>query len=141
MKLQSLYASRVIRLEQFKFTNMSSYSFSSTSFSSSETRNGTTTSHSYTEEQRSDPQGTTVHSTTQNDPNAPAVQEVRYFDAGGHEIPAERAAHRGLEGAPRADDSSRRIEDVSDQDRRESDVDRLYRERMEDEYAKREGGA
>lgn len=122
---------------------MSSYTFSSsTTFSSSETRNGRTTSHSYTEEQRSDPQGTTVRSTTQNVPNAPAVQEVRYFDAGGHEIPAERAAHRGLEGAaPANNGSNRRIEDVSDQDQRESEVDRLYRERMEDEYAKREGGA
>lgn len=123
---------------------MPSFSFSSTTFSSSQTRNGTTTSRSYTEEQRSDPSGTTVRSTTQNGPNAPAVQEVRYFDAGGHEVPAERAAHRGLGSAANATDinnSSRRIEDVSDRDQRESDVDRLYRERMEDEYAKREGGA
>lgn len=120
---------------------MSSYSFSSTMFSSSETRNGRTTNYSYTQEQRSDPQGTTVRSTTQGDPNTPAVQEVRYFDAGGHEVPAERAAHRGLGGAAPVNDSSRRIEDVSDHGPRESDVDRLYRERMEDEYAKREGGA
>ncbi|POS74940.1 hypothetical protein DHEL01_v206676 [Diaporthe helianthi] len=124
----------------------SSYSFSSTTFSSSSAHNGTTTTnHSYTEEQRTDPSGTTVRSTTQNGANAPAVQEVRYFDAGGHEVPAERAAHRGLGAAATADGnsnrSSRRIEDVSDQEQGETDVDRLYRERMEDEYAKREGGA
>lgn len=120
---------------------MSSYSFSSTSFSSSATRNGRTTGQAYTEEQHSNPQGTTVRSTRQNDPNAPPVQELRYFDAGGHEIPAERAAHRGLGGAAPPGDGSRRIEDVSDRDTHERDVDRLYRERMEDEYAKREGGA
>lgn len=120
---------------------MSFQSFSSTTFSSSQTRNGSTTSHSYTEEQHSNPQGTTVRSTTQNDPNAAPVQETRYFDAGGHEIPAERAAHRGLGGAAPSSGSSGRIEDVSDQSQHERDVDRLYRERMEDEYAKREGGA
>ncbi|KAK7700111.1 hypothetical protein SLS64_011129 [Diaporthe eres] len=121
---------------------MSSYSFSSsTTFSSSATRNGRTTSQAYTEEQHSNPQGTTVRSTRQDDPNAAPVQELRYFDAGGHEIPAERAAHRGLGGAAPAGDGGRRIEDVSDRDNHERDVDRLYCERMEDEYAKREGGA
>ncbi|KAI3394971.1 hypothetical protein diail_2029 [Diaporthe ilicicola] len=122
---------------------MSSFtSFTSTSFSSSETRNGQTTNQSYAEERHSNPQGTTVRSTTQNSPNEPAVEELRYYDAGGREVPAERAAHRGLEGsAPAAGAGSRRIEDVSDQARHQEDVDRLYRERMEDEYAKREGGA
>ncbi|KAK2616023.1 hypothetical protein N8I77_002742 [Diaporthe amygdali] len=121
---------------------MSSFSYSSTSFSSSQTRNGQTTSHSYAEEQHSNPQGTTVRSTTQNGPNAHPVQELRYFDAGGREIPAERAAHRGLGGAAPADgSSSRRIEDVSHQGHDLEAADRLYRERMEDEYAKREGGA
>lgn len=120
---------------------MPSYSFSSTSFSSSQTSNGRTVNQSYSEQQHSNPHGTTVRSTTQNNPNAPPVQELRYFDAGGREIPAERAAHRGLGGAAQSDNGSRRIEDVSDQGRHERDVDRLYRERMEDEYAKREGGA
>lgn len=120
---------------------MASYSFSSTTFSSSETRNGRTTNQAYTVEQRSNPQGTTVRSTTQNNPNEPAVQELRYFDGGGREIPAERAAHRGLGGAAPAGHSSRRIEDVSDRSHHQEDADRLYRERMEDEYAKREGGA
>lgn len=123
---------------------MSSYSFSSTSFSSSQTHNGRTTNRSYTEEQHSDPAGTAVRTTHQDGRGAPAVQEVRYFDAGGREIPAERAARRGLgpaAGAPGDSSSGRRIEDVSDRDQRQDDVDELYRERMEDEYAKREGGA
>lgn len=121
---------------------MSSYSFSSsTTFSSSATHNGRTTSQAYTEEQHSNPQGTTVRSTRQDDPNVAPVQELRYFDAGGHEIPAERAAHRGLGGAAPPGDGGRSIEDVSERDNHERDVDRLYRERMEDEYAKRKGGA
>ena len=118
---------------------MSFFSYSSTSFSSSETRNGQTTGHSYSEEQRSDPRGTAVRTTTQNNPNEPFVQDTRYFDAGGREIPADRAARRGLEGA--SVDNSRRIEDVSDPSHHQQAVDRMYRERMEDEYAKREGGA
>ncbi|KUI74406.1 hypothetical protein VM1G_10022 [Cytospora mali] len=127
---------------------MSFYSYSSTSFSSNQTRNGQTTGHSYSEEQRSDPQGTSVRTTTQNNPNEPVFQEMRYFDARGREVPADRAARRGLQGT--ATDNSRRIEDVSDSSHHQQAVDRLmsereadrmYRERMEDEYAKREGGA
>jgi hypothetical protein len=84
--------------------------------------------------------------TTQDGPNAPAVtqQEVPYFEAGGHEVHAERAAAQGClelgssRFAAQVNDRSRRIEDVSES---QSEVDRLYRERMEDEYAKREGGA
>lgn len=131
---------------------MSFFSYSSSSYSSSQTHNGQTSSHSYSEEQRSDPRGTAVRTTTQNNPKEPVLQELRYFDARGHEVPADRAARRGLRGAPAdaAFDSRRRIEDVSDHgyhpqagDRlmSERDADRMYRELMEDEYAKREGGA
>lgn len=127
---------------------MSFYSYSSTSYSSSQTHNGQTSGHSYSEEQRSDPRGTAVRTTTQNNQKEPALQELRYFDADGHEVPADRAARRGLQGVPA--DNSRRIEDVSDSsyhpqavDRlmSEREADRMYRELMEDEYAKREGGA
>ncbi|KAK7737890.1 hypothetical protein SLS53_006268 [Cytospora paraplurivora] len=130
---------------------MSFYSYSSTSYSSNQTRNGQTTGHTYSEEQHSDPHGTAVRTTTQNDPNQPFIQETRYFDAGGREIPADRAARRGLEGgAAHAVDNSRRIEEVSDPSyhqqaagrlEREREADRAYRGRIEDEYAKREGGA
>lgn len=129
---------------------MSFYSYSSTSYSSSQTHNGQTSGHSYSAEQRSDPRGTAVRTTTQNNPREPALQELRYFDAGGHEVPADRAARRGLRGVPAQDNITRRIEDVSDAgyhpqtgDRlmSEREADRMYRELMEEEYAKREGGA
>ncbi|ROV92755.1 hypothetical protein VMCG_09051 [Cytospora schulzeri] len=130
---------------------MSFYSYSSTSYSSSRTHNGQTSGHSYSEEQRSDPRGTAVRTTTQNNPKEPVLQELRYFDAGGREVPADMAARRGLQpSATQSTDNSRRIEDVSDSsyhpqavDRlmSEREADRMYRELMEDEYAKREGGA
>lgn len=44
----------------------------------------------------------------------------------------------GVQGG-RGNEGPRRIEDVSDE--KESENNRLYREKMEDEYAKREGGA
>jgi hypothetical protein len=63
------------------------------------------------------------------------VQETRHYDSQGREL---------LEGSGGAD-ASRRIEDVSGQQQAEKDTqaerDALYEERMEDEYAKREGGA
>lgn len=104
---------------------MSFYSYSSSStssYSSNQTRNGqTTTGHTYSQEQRSGPHGTAVRTTTaQTDPNQPLLQETRYFDAAGREVPADRAAaaaRRGLEagqGAAHAVDDSRRIEEVSD---------------------------
>lgn len=125
------------------------YSYSSTSYSSSQTHNGQTSGYSYSKEQRSDPRGTAVRTTTQNNPKEPALQELRYFDAGGREIPADRAAGMGLQPGTAAD-NSRRIEDVSDSGHHtqavdrlmsEREADRMYRELMEEEYAKREGGA
>jgi hypothetical protein len=47
-------------------------------------------------------------------------------------------AGRRVEGTETAD--RRRIEDVTDQEEQKEN-DRKYEERMEDEYAKREGGA
>lgn len=47
-------------------------------------------------------------------------------------------AGRRVEGAGSAD--QRRIQDVTDEEEQKKN-DRLYEERMEDEYAKREGGA
>lgn len=58
----------------------------------------------------------------------PMVTETRQYDNQGREL---------LGGGAGAD-TSRRIEDVSDT---QAERDRLYEERMEDEYAKREGGA
>ena len=96
-----------------------SFSYSS----SSSTINGETKSRSETT--YSDPSGTRVHRTNQEP--GQYVQEERYrTDSSGR----------------RVEDSSSgqaKIEDVTD---KEQDAkDREYEERMEDEYAKKEGGA
>ena len=60
----------------------------------------------------------------------PVVQETRRYDTQGRKMPEGAGGVTG--------DPQRRIEDVSDE---QAEKDRLYEERMEDEYAKREGGA
>lgn len=109
------------------FTSSSSYSFSSSSTSTS--NDGQTTGHRSTQQTTSDPtNGTTVHTSTQN-LGEPTVQETRHYDPQGREL---------LEGSS-GSNGSRRIEDVTDSKQAERDAE--YEERMEDEYAKREGGA
>ncbi|OCL05750.1 hypothetical protein AOQ84DRAFT_91561 [Glonium stellatum] len=97
----------------------SQYTFQSSSYkSSSSTVDGRTTS--YTESSHSDPSGTTIHRTSQQPGQKPTNETVH--------LPAS-----GSEGVQ--DGGTRqRIEDVTDKDRE-------YEENMEDEYAKREGGA
>ncbi|KAF2763102.1 hypothetical protein EJ05DRAFT_472040 [Pseudovirgaria hyperparasitica] len=103
----------------------SSYSYSSSSFSSStSTSNGQTTGQAYREESSSNLDGTTVRTTTQNLGEKP-VSETRQYDAQGRQLVGDTAT-RG----------QGKIEDIS-----EEEADKIYRERMEDEYAKREGGA
>ena len=100
---------------------MSSQSYStfrSSSYQSSTDSAGNT----YTEGTSSNPSGTTIHRVTQEAGRAP-VHETTRLPAGGSA--AQQVA--GLE-------NSKRIEEISDKDRE-------YEERMEDEYAKREGGA
>ena len=94
-----------------------SYStFQSSSYSSSTDSAG----NSYTESITTNPSGTTLHRTTQQ-AGQPAVTETTRMPAGGN------AQVEGM-------GSSRRIEDVTD-------ADQQYEENIEDEYAKREGGA
>ena len=100
---------------------MSSHSYStfqSSSYQSSTDAAGNT----YTQATSSNPSGTTVHRFTQEAGQTP-VSETTRLPAGG------KAASQvgGL-------DKTRRIEDVTD-------ADKAYEEKMEDEYAKREGGA
>jgi hypothetical protein len=59
------------------------------------------------------------------------VQETRHYDSQGRET-IEGGGGSGSNGG-------RRIEDVSDSKQAERDAE--YEERMEEEYAKREGGA
>ena len=100
---------------------MSSQSFStfqSQTYSSSSDSSG----NRYEEHTTSDPSGTTIHRTSQQAGQA-ATQETTRIPAGG-------AAAQQIEGM----DPSKRVEDVTD-------ADKLYEENIEDEYAKREGGA
>ncbi|KAL8745231.1 MAG: hypothetical protein Q9190_002613 [Brigantiaea leucoxantha] len=102
-------------------SNSQSYSsFTSQSYSSSSDGSG----NRYTESTYSNPTGTTIHRTSQES-GQPAVSETTRIPSNG-----TGAVESTTGGA------SRRIEDVTD-----TDADREYEERMEDEYAKREGGA
>lgn len=71
-----------------------------------------------------DDSGTTVKTAHQN-LGEPVMQEERRFDSEGRQIVG-------------GSDANRRIEDVDEEQRQR---DREYEERIEEEYAKREGGA
>lgn len=103
-------------------------SFQSQTFSStSSSINGQTTSH--TQHIQSDNSGTRVYQATQEPGQAP--REERYeIDNSGRRI-AEGSTSGSNQG---------RIQDVTDEEQQKEN-DRLYEERMEEEYAKREGGA
>jgi hypothetical protein len=99
--------------------------FQSTSYSySSSTVNGVTTSKS--ESVQTDPSGTRIHRTSQNQGERPIEERIEYDNTG-----------RRLQDAGA---SQGRIEDVTDKEE-QAEKDRQYEEKMEDEYAKREGGA
>lgn len=100
---------------------MSSQAYST--FQSSTYQSSTdSTGNTFTESTSSNPSGTTIHRTTQEAGRDPVSETTR--------LPAGGSAAQQVEGI----DNSKRIEDVSD-------ADQAYEERMEDEYAKREGGA
>lgn len=102
----------------------SSSTFQSASYSfSSSTVNGETRSRS--EATYSDPSGTKVHRSSQEPGQAVREERVEYDNAGRR---IEDAGTRG------------RIEDVTEKEGQEA-RDREFEERMEEEYAKREGGA
>lgn len=104
---------------------MSSQGFSSsTSFSYSSSSNGQSTGQTRSEHVQSGPEGTKVVREMQN-LGEPVTRETRQYDAQGREL---------VEGS--AGDTTNRITDVEQAER-----DRQYEERIEEEYAKREGGA
>jgi hypothetical protein len=104
-----------------------SFQQSSSSFSySTSSSNGATTGQAYKQESVTDSRGTTVRTTSQQ-LGQPSVEETRHYDHSGRE----------LQGDPTGPGSTQRITDVTD----ETDADRRYQEAMDDEYAKREGGA
>ncbi|SMY23235.1 unnamed protein product [Zymoseptoria tritici ST99CH_1A5] len=98
----------------------SSFSFSSSSNSSS----GQATGQASTKQTFVDADGNKTVKTSNQTLGQPAVHETRQYDSRGQALGDN--------------DSSRRIEDVSDE---QAENNKLYEERMEDEYAKREGGA
>lgn len=113
-------------MEHFTINMSSNSTFQSfsTSYSSS-SFNGQTKSHSETT--YSDPSGTRVHRTSQNPGEVVREERFEVDNAG-----------RRVESAGSGDQA--RIQDVTDTEEQKKN-DRLYEERMEDEYAKREGGA
>ncbi|KXL43426.1 hypothetical protein M433DRAFT_155910 [Acidomyces richmondensis BFW] len=120
-----------LTMSQNQQTNSSftTTSFTTTSISSS-TSNGQTTrtGHRAAQQTSTDPSGTTTVRQATQDLGEPVVERERRFDADGREM---------IGGG---DDLGRaRIEDVSEVGQEERD--RMYEERMEEEYAKREGGA
>lgn len=94
--------------------------FQSSSYSSYSDSSG----NRYEESSYSDPSGTTTKRTTQKD-GQNAVTESEH-------IPNNRLEQK--------DGDQRRIEDVTDEPE-ETEADKQYADKMEDEYAKREGGA
>jgi hypothetical protein len=109
------------------FTYTASSSFTSSSSSS----NGGTRSYSQTT--YSDPSGTKVYRTTQEPGQERKEERIQYNSSGNRIDNGGMGEGRG------------RIEDVTDQENARADAEkereREYVERMEAEYAKREGGA
>jgi hypothetical protein len=113
-------------------SNSSSTFQSFSTSSSSTTVNGQTTSQSHAT--YSDPSGTKTHTTSQEPGQAPRVERHETDNAG------RRVDSGGAQG--RIQDSER-VQDVTEEDGddEQKEKDRQYLERMEEEYAKREGGA
>ncbi|KAI5201678.1 hypothetical protein E4T39_05184 [Aureobasidium subglaciale] len=108
------------------FTN-SSYTFSS----SSSSNNGQTTGATRSTISHTNPDGTSVRTTQQN-LGGPTIEETRHYDSQGRE----------QLGLPQSTTDQRRLKDSEVEDvTEESDANKKYREAMEDEYAKRDGGA
>ncbi|GAB7350790.1 hypothetical protein MBLNU459_g1330t2 [Dothideomycetes sp. NU459] len=117
----------------------SSSSFSSSTFSSfsssSTSSGGRTTGSTHSTQSHTTPAGTTVRTSSSNH-GEPVVEETRHYDSAGRELlEAPGGNQPSSSGQRRITDIE--VEDVTD----ETEADKLYRERMEDEYAKREGGA
>lgn len=117
-------------------TSFSSASYTTSSSSSSSDNpqgTGSSTSKRWTETMQSnDREGTAIRRTTE-ETGRPSRTEDTF-------IPP-RDGGRGLEQQGGGGAERGRIEDVTDADDEQARRDREYEERMEDEYAKREGGA
>jgi len=102
-----------------------SSSFSTSSYSTSSTDNPQGHSKSITETATfNDRDGTNIRRTTE-ETGKPTLQDETYIPPGGRQLSSSESG-------------AGRIENVSDE---QEQRDREYEERIEDEYAKREGGA
>ncbi|KAI1619101.1 hypothetical protein EDD37DRAFT_624627 [Exophiala viscosa] len=116
--------------------NKSGYTFNfSSSVSYSSSTNGHGTTHRVTESVTSNNRDGTTVRRAQEETGRPRIQEERHYAPGsrlGARVTNDNTSSQG------------RIQDVTDQDdedEAQKERDRQYEERMEDEYAKREGGA
>jgi hypothetical protein len=120
---------------------MPSFSYSSSSMSySTTTTNGQTTGQAYQRTSETTPEGTTVRTTHQNLGEQP-VTETQRWDASGRAIEAAGGGHGSERVRELPSSGSNEGAGQAEDKEQESEADKLYRERMEDEYAKREGGA
>ena len=111
---------------------MSNYTYSSSSYSyssSSSSANGQTTGHRYASQTQSDNSGTSVRTASQQ-AGQPVVTEERNYDASGRPVAGIQQG-----GGARGRIEGGRVEEIPEEKIRE------YEDRMEEEYAKREGGA
>ncbi|KAK4940001.1 hypothetical protein LTR10_019853 [Elasticomyces elasticus] len=119
-------------------SNRSGYTFNfSSSVSYSSSTNGHGTTHRVTESVTSNNRDGTTIRRSQEETGRPRIQEERHYAPGSR-----------ISGRVTNDDTATqgRIQDITDQDdveeeKAQKERDREYEERMEDEYAKREGGA
>ncbi|EXJ80977.1 hypothetical protein A1O3_07265 [Capronia epimyces CBS 606.96] len=123
------------------FTQSSSSS-ASASASSPGSFSGSGTTRRFTETMTSNDRDGTSIRRTHEESGRPTVQEETYIPPAGGRI-----SGTGFESGSRSASASAlgglergRVEDVTD-DAEQAEKDRLYEERIEDEYAKREGGA
>jgi hypothetical protein len=122
----------------------SSYAFSSSStysYSSSTSASHNTASHtqSYTLESHGNSRDGTQTRRTYSETGKPTLEELSYTDSSGRQIAASGEGAGQEQG--RVQSGGRQIEDVTDtNDEEQRALDKEYEDRMEDEYAKREGG-
>lgn len=115
--------------QQSSSTSYSSVSYSSTTSTSSNGGPPQVSGERHAQTSQTDASGTKV-STASQILGEPAVTETRTYDQEGRNL-IDGATREGV-------GMGRRIEDISGE---QQERDRMYNERIEEEYAKREGGA
>jgi len=126
--------------------NLSGFSSTSQSFSSGfsnigSSNNGQMNSTHTTQSIHTDSDGNTTMYRSHQSSGQPRVEESRSYDRQGRQLmtgEVEEAPEKRIEGGEGESAGGFTVQDVTDE---QSDSDKRYEEAMEDEYAKREGGA